>query len=123
MTLTSHAWELQAECARPEWEGDEDLWHPDERSGAFVMTEPQRTAKRICAKCPVRLECLSASFKAQRYHVVDGQLAVSQGPEGDGIWGGFASKERKQAWKQAGHDLTRALALLDVWWQKQKEKL
>lgn len=52
---------------------DQDLWFPPEKSNA-------KTAKRICAACPVRLECL--------------EYAV-EGNERYGVWGGLSYKERQ----------------------------
>lgn len=46
MPDTRYEWMDDARCAR----ADPDLWHP-ETGGHY------HTAKRICAGCPVRLEC------------------------------------------------------------------
>lgn len=52
---------------------DQDLWFPTEKSNA-------KTAKQICAACPVRLECLEYAVSAnERY----------------GVWGGLSYKERQ----------------------------
>lgn len=52
---------------------DQDLWFPPEKSNA-------KTAKQICAACPVRLECLEYAVSAnERY----------------GVWGGLSYKERQ----------------------------
>lgn len=70
------AWMRQAACA----EMDTDLFFP-KRGG---VTAP---IKRICAKCPVRAQCLA--------------YAMSNG-ERHGIWGGFSESERRKIRSQRG---------------------
>ncbi len=41
--------------------------------------EAERSAKRICARCPVRLECLTLALSDSRL---------------SGIWGGLTARER-----------------------------
>ncbi len=68
-------------CAR----SDPETWFPGKGGSAAA-------AKRVCAACPVRAECL------------DYALAK---PEVDGIWGGLAYAERR-AEAQRRRDLVRA---------------
>ena len=53
---------------------DPDLWYPTRGQSA----EP---AKQICARCPVREDCLVWALENEDY----------------GVWGGLSSKERKRA--------------------------
>ena len=70
------AWQEKALCA----EVDPDRWFP-EKGGSV------REAKRICAACEVRAECLAYALEhedAGRY----------------GIWGGLSERERRQLRRQ-----------------------
>jgi WhiB family redox-sensing transcriptional regulator len=59
--------------------GAPDAWfYPDLGPG---MIEGINAAKRVCARCPVRVECL------------DYALANN---EKDGIWGGTSGRERRR---------------------------
>ena len=49
-----------------------DLWYPERGQSA-------NPAKRICARCPVREECLEWALKNEDY----------------GVWGGLSARERK----------------------------
>ncbi len=71
-------WVADAACRG----ADNDIWYPDHGSGAWG----QRTAKRICFTCPVRLECLK--------HALDAG-------EQFGIWGGLNPHERKALQRRA----------------------
>ncbi|MEU6355482.1 WhiB family transcriptional regulator [Streptomyces sp. NPDC047072] len=51
-------------------------------------------AKRVCARCPVAVECLT--------------YAISTGPT-SGVWGGTCEEERDALLRASGHG-TRALA-------------
>jgi WhiB family redox-sensing transcriptional regulator len=57
---------------------DGEWWFPDEYRGATAQLIQDR-AKRICAGCPVRAECLAWALETdQRF----------------GIWGGLTDSER-----------------------------
>lgn len=64
------AWTEQALCAQI---GDPDLWFP-EKGGSNA------DAKRVCAACPVRVECA--------------QMAIDNG-EKFGVWGGTSGFDRR----------------------------
>jgi WhiB family redox-sensing transcriptional regulator len=64
----------QALCAQT----DPELFFP-EKGGSV------RLAKEICAKCPVKLDCLQEALE-HNYN--------------DGIWGGLASRERARLKKK-----------------------
>lgn len=65
------AWRLDALCAQIGC--DEDLWFP-------VLGDWQSAgrAKAVCAKCPVRAECLTEALENDE----------------EGIWGGTTTRER-----------------------------
>lgn len=65
-------WMDMAVCAQV----DPELFFPPHRANHLGVL-----AKRICARCPVRAECL-------RYALTD--------PELDGIWGGTTPRERQR---------------------------
>ncbi|MBA9002496.1 MULTISPECIES: WhiB family transcriptional regulator [Thermomonospora] len=58
---------------------DPELFYPINYS-VPVMAEQVRAAKSICARCPVRAECLDWALRAG---------------EPDGIWGGTTPEERR----------------------------
>ncbi|NYI95904.1 WhiB family redox-sensing transcriptional regulator [Streptomonospora nanhaiensis] len=74
--------------AAPSWMGsalcaqiptEQDLWFPEPERGPVIAW-----AKRVCARCPVRSECLEAA------------LALS-GPDAPrGVWGGTTAHERER---------------------------
>lgn len=72
-------WRIQAAC-RGRYETG--WWHPEHGQGNLASE-----ARRVCAGCPVWLECLVAGVR---------------GDEPGGIWGGASDEER--------HPLGRALA-------------
>lgn len=57
-------------------EADPDAWHP-------VKGGSPRAAKRVCARCPARDECLT--------YALDHRLINQH----DGIWGGLTWRERR----------------------------
>jgi WhiB family transcriptional regulator, redox-sensing transcriptional regulator len=59
----------KAECAYV----DPDLWYPHEKG------DPGIQAKRICRRCPVKIECLAYALDNDERH---------------GIWGGLSAQER-----------------------------
>jgi WhiB family redox-sensing transcriptional regulator len=69
-------WRLEAACA----EVDPELFFPE-------RGDPALAAKRICAGCPVQVECLSFA------------LAVT---EPRGVWGGLAAGERRALRRRSG---------------------
>jgi WhiB family redox-sensing transcriptional regulator len=70
-------WRTSAACNGPE----ASLFFPSgmERREARVVRE--RAAKRICATCPVRSQCLEYALAAQERH---------------GVWGGMTEIERRR---------------------------
>ncbi|MEX2549141.1 MAG: WhiB family transcriptional regulator [Nitriliruptoraceae bacterium] len=65
------AWMLEAKCL----DADPEAFFP-EKGGST------REAKRICAACPVRSECLDHALSSD---------------ERFGIWGGLSERERRRA--------------------------
>lgn len=76
MTLANQPgpWVLDAACVGI----DPELWFP-EKGG-----DPT-DARRICAGCPVRLDCLDYALTVERW---DGETA-------HGVWGGLSGMERR----------------------------
>ena len=66
-------WMTEAKCRGT----DPNLFFPD---GPGVSNTTITTAKKVCAECPVRLECLEY---ANRLHIFDG------------VWGGLSVTERR----------------------------
>jgi WhiB family transcriptional regulator, redox-sensing transcriptional regulator len=66
-------WAEQAQCAQ----ADPDAWFPGKGETAAV-------AKRICAACPVRAQCLDYALSG----------ADTWGGIATGIWGGTTPRER-----------------------------
>jgi WhiB family transcriptional regulator, redox-sensing transcriptional regulator len=69
-------WRDQARCA----ETDPELWFPERGSNSL-------RAKRICAQCEVRAECLDYAMEHDEIF---------------GIWGGLGETERRALRRQAG---------------------
>ena len=59
----------------------------------------EKVAKKICAVCPVRVDCLSYAMDRDR-------------PEKSGMWGGLNEEERaslrRRNMRRKGHDLAEA---------------
>lgn len=70
------AWMNDALCAQV----DPDLWFPE-------VGGPTREAKRICARCPVREQCLEYALSDDR--------TSGASPFNHGIYGGLSPAERK----------------------------
>src|SRR5581483_5535604 len=69
--VNKESWCQKALCAEV---GPWDLWFP-EKGGST------KDAKRVCAGCPVKVECLDYALRTdQRF----------------GIWGGFSEQERRR---------------------------
>ena len=64
------SWQSRASCAQV----DPDLFFPDQ--GGQV-----RTPKQVCARCPVRVDCLDYALTNDERH---------------GVWGGLSERERRQ---------------------------
>ena len=78
--IVTHApasWVRQALCAQT----DPELFFPPKG-------QPANEAKRVCAACPVRAECLLYALNAP--------MAL------DGIWGGLSPKERQTKRRELG---------------------
>jgi WhiB family redox-sensing transcriptional regulator len=81
MSADSYAWMTDALCAQ----ADPEQW----TSGAVGN---QQTPKRICARCPVKPECIA---HATALHTYDGAAM-------HGIWGGHGKRKREAARGQMG---------------------
>lgn len=68
--ITPAVWTKDAVCASI----DPELWFPEKGNNS-------RSAKKICAACPVREECLRAALEQ---------------PERYGVWGGLSEHERRK---------------------------
>ncbi|MDV7194641.1 WhiB family transcriptional regulator [Mycolicibacterium fortuitum] len=71
--LTREPWQGEAACAS----ADPEAWFPEKG-------QPYAMAKRICATCPVKAECLE-------YALANRERA--------GVWGGLSERERRQVLK------------------------
>ena len=56
---------------------DPEIWYSDVTTGVHDF----RTAKKFCAMCPVKMQCLEYAIVANETH---------------GIWGGLSYKERRR---------------------------
>ncbi len=65
--MAGRSWRLDARCA----EVDPELFFPE--PGA-----PTAPAKRICAGCPVRVECLAYALDTREAHGVFGGLSAQE---------------------------------------------
>jgi WhiB family redox-sensing transcriptional regulator len=74
-------WAKRALCAQ----ADPDAWFPG--NGHRELTQ---LAKRICARCPVRAQCLEYALS----------VADTWGGIATGIWGGTTPQERDQLRQQ-----------------------
>ncbi len=83
----SASWESQAACLT----SDPDLFFPIGPAGP-ALQQIER-AKAICARCPVRCECLQLALATHQVH---------------GVWGGTSEKER-QLLRSRGPNDTRGL--------------
>jgi len=72
---TSASWESQAACL----DSDPDLFFPIAPSGPALQQIAQ--AKAICARCPVRCECLRFALTTHQIH---------------GVWGGTSEEDRQR---------------------------
>lgn len=69
-----------------------DLWFPSDgrgrppKDGEPKQSEQVKEAKRICAACPVRTECLTFSIENKESH---------------GLWGGVGREKRRDAIRKA----------------------
>ena len=62
---------------------DPDLFFPLSSSGPGIEQVAQ--AKQVCARCPVRRECLAFALRTRQAH---------------GVWGGLTEQERYPVWRQ-----------------------
>jgi WhiB family transcriptional regulator, redox-sensing transcriptional regulator len=81
---TQPAWFADALCR----ETDPDLWYPDQ-------SKPALPAKRICAMCDVRIDCLRYALEHE-----------TRGDAAHGVWGGLTVRERLAVLRRRG-PLTR----------------
>ena len=80
MLDTRSRWRSAAACQSC----DPDLFFPLSSSGPAV--EQIARAKEICARCPVRRECLAFALRTRQAH---------------GVWGGLTEQERYPAWSHS----------------------
>lgn len=80
-TLTpAGQWRLQAECARPEYEDQRDIWFAHTTQTADV-----EQAKRICKTlCPVRQECLADAIREEGGKTTESRHGIRGGLQGAG---------------------------------------
>jgi WhiB family transcriptional regulator, redox-sensing transcriptional regulator len=72
---SSASWQSRAACL----DCDPDLFFPIAPSGPALRQIEQ--AKAVCARCPVRRECLQYALATRQVH---------------GVWGGTSEEERQQ---------------------------
>jgi WhiB family transcriptional regulator, redox-sensing transcriptional regulator len=70
-------WQLSARCRGTD---PSMFFHPDGERGRR-RHKREREAKRFCAQCPVRIQCLVYSLRSQEPY---------------GIWGGVTENERRR---------------------------
>lgn len=70
LSVPPQPWMASASCAST----DPDLFFPDAGGGDFVQ------AKKVCAACPVKLQCLEYALNEREVY---------------GIWGGLGKNERR----------------------------
>lgn len=70
-------WQEQAACANLD---TSMFFHPQNERGSARMRR-DRTAKLVCAACPVRLECADYAIRAREPY---------------GVWGGLTEEERER---------------------------
>lgn len=74
-------WQDQAECRRPEYAENRDLWYSDRKKGDVAY------AVDICkGLCPVRDACARYALEAR---------------EDFGVWGGLTERERRSIHRRA----------------------
>ena len=73
MAAQGHQWRLAAACRS----ADPDPFFPVSSTGRSLEQVTQ--ANRICARCPIRPECLAFALRTHQSH---------------GIWGGLSEQER-----------------------------
>lgn len=83
--MTAQDWRADAACAQI----GGNLWYPEKG-------EPTRDAKRICAGCPVRSDCLDYALAIE--------ATTGRGWVGRyGVWGGLTAQERKALTRREGN--------------------
>jgi WhiB family redox-sensing transcriptional regulator len=70
-----------------------------ERGSRKALANNEKRAKRLCAACPVRLECLSYALQIESKQLIIGgargsSKEITIKPQAAGIWGGHTAKER-----------------------------
>lgn len=73
----SYEWQERAACASAE----ADRFFVPEDVCAAERARRERTAKALCARCPVVAQCLTHALKVK---------------EPDGVWGGLSAPERRR---------------------------
>jgi hypothetical protein len=77
------------------------MFYPDRGSRHWEPPPDEKRAKRVCARCPVRTECLTYALTIESEALVIGsgikgthQATITIKPRAWGIWAGHTSKER-----------------------------
>jgi WhiB family redox-sensing transcriptional regulator len=83
LTWSIEDWRAVAACRTT----DPELFFPISTSGP-AQTQLAR-AKAVCARCPVRAECLAFALTTRQVH---------------GVWGGLSEEERALVWRAATHE-------------------
>ncbi|MEV0525997.1 WhiB family transcriptional regulator [Streptomyces sp. NPDC050439] len=79
-------WQDQAECRRPEYARDRDLWYSDRNTGDIGY------AVDICKSlCPVRAACAQFALQTR---------------EAFGIWGGLTARQRRSILRREAREQT-----------------
>ncbi len=71
-------WQEQGACL----DHNPELFYPERESGKMSSLP----AKRICADCPVRIECLNTALRRHEQY---------------GVWGGLSERERRRLERMA----------------------
>lgn len=82
-SFTDQAWVSGALCS----ETNPDAFHPDQG-------ESNTTAKRVCDKCDVQVQCLEWALRTNQQN---------------GVWGGLNERERRRLLKRNGGDVDRIM--------------
>ena len=75
-------WQLQAACRGMD---SSVFFHPDGQRGA-ARAERERSAKAICAQCPVMAQCRDHALSVREPY---------------GVWGGLSAEEREEIYRSA----------------------
>lgn len=94
--MNATRWRDLAACRTAD---DPDLWHPIGTTGPALLQTAQ--AKAMCARCPVRHDCLEAAMNAEGGQARDGR---------HGIHGGLTGGERHALYQRRARQARRETA-------------